>query len=110
MSFVPSFFKFTLLLICGHKYFSFYLNDKKLCVSIFLDPKFKFKFQRNDMGNTIKNGFYIYFLLKQNQDTLLEALLRVKKIKVKVKLSFSSLFDELASNKPTVRNRNLEQV
>ena len=26
--------------------FSSYLNDKNLCVSIFLDPRFKFKFKK----------------------------------------------------------------
>ena len=49
-------------------------------------------------------------IIKPIQDTLLQALLWVKKIKVKVKLSLSSLFDELASNKPTVTNPNIEQV
>ena len=37
----------------------------------------------------LRIGFYIYFLLmimKHIQDTLVQALLRVKKIKVKVKL------------------------
>lgn len=33
--------------------FSSNLNDKNLCVSTFLDPRFKFK--KNDMENTIKN-------------------------------------------------------
>lgn len=68
--------------------FSSNLNDKNLCVSTFLDPRFKFFFKMT-WKTPLRIGFYIiYFLLmimKQNQDRL-QALLRVKKIRVKVKL------------------------
>ena len=93
--------------------FSSYLNDKNLCVSTFLDPRFKFKF--NDMENTIKN--WILHLLLSTDDivaylryTCLSSAEGQENQSENKTVSLSSLFDELASNKPTVTNTNLEQI
>lgn len=95
--------------------FSSYLNDKNLCLSTFLDPRFKFKFQKNDMENTIKN--WILHLLLSTDDNEAEAGYTSSSSNEGQEdqsenktVSLSSLFDELASNKPTVTNPNLEQV
>ena len=95
--------------------FSSYLNDKNLCVSTFRDPRFKFKFQKNDMENTIKH--WILHLLLSTDDngaysgyTSSSSAEGQEDQSESKTLSLSSLFDELASNKPTVTNPNLELV
>ena len=94
--------------------FSSYLNDKNLCVSTFLDPRFKFKFQKNDMENTIKN-WILHLLSTDDNEAYLgytsSSCAEGQEDQSESKtVSLSSLFDELASNKPTVTNPKLEPV
>ena len=94
--------------------FSSYLNDKNLCVSTFLDLRFKFKFPKNDMENTIKN--WILHLLSTDDNEAYSGYTSSSSAEGQEDqsesktVSLSSLFDELASNKPTVTNPNFEQV
>lgn len=96
------------------KRFSSYLNDKNLCLSTFLDPRFKFKFQKNDMENSIKNWILDLLLSADGNETeagyassgSTEDQGDQSENKA---VSLSSLFDELASNKSTEINLNLEQ-
>ena len=85
-------------------------------MSTFLDPRFKFKFKflKNDMENTIKN--WILHLLSTDDNEVYSgytssSCAEGQEDQSESKTaSLSNLFDELASNKPTVTNRNLEQV
>ena len=77
-------------------------------------PRSKIKFQKNHIENSIKN--WILHLLSTGDNeadsgyTCSSSAEGQENQSESKTVSLSSLFDELASNKPTVTNRNLEQV
>ena len=95
--------------------FSSYLNDENLCVSTFLDSRFKFKIKKNDMENTIKN-WILHLVLSTDDNEAYSGYTSSSSAEGQEDqsesktVSLSSLFDELVSNKPTVTNPKLEPV